>query len=323
MRELQKKVYELIRLDGQRSKSNRIVTLVLVFLILLATAVVIINSFSGLPLWWWVASLTINMVVTVLFSAEYLLRLWTAPLRFPQLSPLRARLKHILSPMALIDLFSILPLYLVLIFKVDIESLYTLRLLRLFVLLKFNRYFHTLDTIGRVVKLKGRELTSSLMAVSSLMLISSAMIYTVEGPVQPDKFPNILSGMWWAVSTLLTIGYGDVYPVTPLGKVLSATVAVLGVGLIAVPTGIVSAGFVEVMGKNRAETDKKLRALAAERKAEKQAEAGRPEGEGQGESTRAKAVVKRKTQAKAAGPRARAGKKRAPDRREGAKRQIV
>ncbi len=264
MKELQAKVYELLRLDGPRSRGNRRVTLLLVFLILLATAVVIINSFNGLPLWWWVVSLSINLVVTVLFSAEYLLRLWVAPLRFPQLSPLRARLRHILSPMAIIDLLSILPLYLVMFTKLDVESLYTLRLLRLFVLLKFNRYFHTLDTVIDVVKVKRRELLSSFMAVFSLMLISSAMIYSVEGQVQPDKFPNILSGMWWAVSTLLTIGYGDIYPITALGKVLAAIVAVLGVGMIAVPTGIVSAGFVEVMDKKRAENDEKLRAYRRE-----------------------------------------------------------
>lgn len=264
MKELQAKAYELLRLDGERSRGNRRVTLLLVFLILLATAVVIINSFNGLPIWWWVVSLSINLVVTVLFSAEYLLRLWVAPLRFPQLSPLRARLRHILSPMAIIDLLSILPLYLVMFTKLDVESLYTLRLLRLFVLLKFNRYFHTLDTVIDVVKVKRRELLSSFMAVFSLMLISSAMIYSVEGQVQPDKFPNILSGMWWAVSTLLTIGYGDIYPITALGKVLAAIVAVLGVGMIAVPTGIVSAGFVEVMDKKRADNDEKLRAYRAE-----------------------------------------------------------
>ena len=217
----------------------------MVCLILLATLIVILDSFP-MPRWYWVLSTAANILITFLFTIEYILRVWTAPLLYPDKSPAKARLRYIVSPMAIIDLLSILPFYLFLFTDIDLAALRTLRLLRLFVFFKFNRYFHTLDTIGQVIKTKRRELITSMVAVFSLMLISSALIYTIEGQVQPDKFQNILSGLWWAVSTLLTIGYGDIYPITALGKLLASFVAILGVGLIAVPTGIIGAGFVEV-----------------------------------------------------------------------------
>ncbi|MDL2254062.1 ion transporter, partial [Ruminococcaceae bacterium OttesenSCG-928-I18] len=258
MKDLRQKTYDLLRVDQHRSPGNRRVTGFLVGLILLATLLVILDSFP-MPHWYWRLSAVVNVAITLLFSAEYLLRVWTAPLCYPDKTPARARLRYIFSPMALIDLLSILPFYLLIFTNVDFAALRTLRLLRLFVFFKFNRYFHTLDTIGQVIRTKKRELITSMVAVFSLMMISSALIYSIEGQVQPEKFSNVLSGLWWAISTLLTIGYGDIYPITAIGKVLAAVVAVLGVGLIAVPTGIISAGFVEVMGKKQEERAEKLR----------------------------------------------------------------
>lgn len=264
MRAPMEKTYGLLRYDrsAHRSLGNKIVTRFLIAIILLSVLVVILDSFT-MPGWYWRLSLAFDVFTTAVFTLEYLLRLWTAPLRYPHLRPGRARLRYLVSPGAIVDLLAILPLYLLLFVRVNLYVLRMLRIFRLFVFFKFNRYSHTLSTIWEVIRDKRRELLASMAVVFSLMLISSALIYPIEVTAQPDKFPNILSGLWWAISTLLTIGYGDIYPVTAAGKVLSAIVAILGVGLIAVPTGIISAGFIEIMDRRRAERGEKKAERAA------------------------------------------------------------
>ncbi len=260
---IQKEAHKLLNADTHESLASFRLKIVLAALTVLAVTVVMLDSFSAMPPWWRRLSFDLNLFITLFFSIEYLLRLWVAPLRFPTLPAWRARLRHMRKPAALIDLVAVLPFYLMVLTHLDVTGLRMLWILRLFVLLKFNRYFHTLDNILSVMKHKRWELISSLLAVGSLMLISSALIYTMENPVQPDKFKNIFSGLWWAISTLLTIGYGDIYPVTDAGKLLASVVAILGVGLIAVPTGIISAGYVEEMQDRQNKHRKAYNALKA------------------------------------------------------------
>ena len=194
--------------------------------------------------------LTVERISVAIFTIEYLLRLWTASCMFPQKSPVKARLSYIFSGMAIIDLLAILPFYLTF-FPLDLRVLRAMRLLRLLRLLKVNRYTSALRKILTVIKNKASELISSIVIIFILMMIVSVLIYAAEGQAQPDAFQNGFSGLWWAVVTFTTVGYGDIVPITVLGKALSVVVVFLGMILVAVPTGIVSSGFMEESEKER------------------------------------------------------------------------
>ena len=181
----------------------------------------------------------------IIFTIEYILRLWTSTLLYPDKNSFIARVKYIFSFMAIIDLLSILPFYLPFFFNVDLRVLRALRLVRLLRIFKANRYTHAIQKVLFVIKNKSTELISSIFVIFILMLISSVLMYSVESPVQPEVFKNGFSGLWWAVATFTTVGYGDIYPITSIGRFLSAIIALLGIGLVAVPTGIVSSGFME------------------------------------------------------------------------------
>lgn len=174
----------------------------------------------------------------------------------PDLSPARARLCYMVSFMAVIDLLSILPFYISFI-PVDLRVLRMLRIVRLFRVFKINRYTTALASIGSVFKAKKQQLFSSVFVVLLLMVIAAVLMYNIENAAQPETFDNAFSALWWAVATFTTVGYGDIYPVTAAGKILSAIIAILGIGLVAVPTGIISSGFIEQMDSGEPETDQK------------------------------------------------------------------
>ena len=185
----------------------------------------------------------------IAFTIEYLLRIWTADLLYPELGPWRARVKYVFSGMALIDLAAILPFYLPMLLPINLVGIRAVRLVRVLRIFKLNRYSEALNSICEVFQKKMHEIMAALFFVLLLLIIASLLIYYAEHDAQPDKFPNAFSGLWWAVATLTTVGYGDIYPVTVLGRLLGATIAIMGIGMVAVPTGILSAGFVEVLEK--------------------------------------------------------------------------
>ena len=191
----------------------------------------------------------------IIFTIEYILRLWTSTLLYPDKNSFVARIKYIFSLMAIIDLVSILPFYLPFFFNVDLRVLRALRLVRLLRIFKANRYTHAIQKVLLVIKNKSTELISSIFVIFILMLISSVLMYSVESPVQPEVFKNGFSGLWWAVATFTTVGYGDIYPITSVGRFLSAIIALLGIGLVAVPTGIVTSGFMEASSKEEDEDE--------------------------------------------------------------------
>ena len=178
------------------------------------------------------------------------MRIWTADLLYPGHGFIGSRIKYIFSGMALIDLLAILPFYLTMFLPVNLIGIRAVRLVRLLRLLKLNRYSDALTSIGRVFKSKSREIFASLFFVLILLVVASLMIYYAEHDAQPNQFQNAFSGLWWAVATLTTVGYGDIYPITPVGRFLGAVIAILGIGMVAVPTSILSAGFMEVLEKN-------------------------------------------------------------------------
>lgn len=189
----------------------------------------------------------------ITFTIEYLLRLWTCTVSDRFHSPILGRIRYAVTPLAFVDLLSILPFYLPMILPIDLRFVRALRLLRLLRLFKSARYSDSLDTLGNVLKAKKEQLIVTAFATSILVVFASSMMYFIEFDAQPKAFSSIPATMWWAVATLTTVGYGDIYPITPLGKFLGSLIAILGIGLFALPTGIIATGFVETIQEKHSE----------------------------------------------------------------------
>ena len=220
-------------------------------LIALNVLAVIVESVPSLPEEVRRALYGFEVFSVAVFTVEYLVRLWACVEDPRYAHPVAGRLRFAVTPMALIDLFAVLPFYLPYL-GADLRSLRALRLVRLFRLVKVGRYATSLGLMGRVLRKKREELVVTFGVLVLLLIVSATLMYHVEHDAQPDDFSSIPTAMWWAVATLTTIGYGDVAPVTGLGKVLGAAIAVLGIGLFALPTSILGAAFVEEIGRQRA-----------------------------------------------------------------------
>jgi voltage-gated potassium channel len=178
----------------------------------------------------------------LVFTGEYILRVWTANLHPNYSKPVVGNIKFALTPMAIIDLLAILPFYLPYL-GVDLRLLRILRIFRIFRLFKIVRYVSALALINQVLKQKREELVVTFIFTMFLLLLSSTLMYYVEHNAQPDHFSSIPETMWWGIATLTTVGYGDIYPVTAFGKFLGGIIAIIGIGLFALPTGILASGF--------------------------------------------------------------------------------
>ena len=189
--------------------------------------------------------LAIESVTVVFFTVDYALRLWTSQARYPKLSELRAVQNYVFSFSGLVDLLSFLPYYLPVFFPSGAVAFRMFRVVRIFRLFRINAYYDSLNVITEVIASKRQQLLSSVFIILVLMLASSLCMYSLEHEAQPEVFTNAFSGIWWSVSTLLTVGYGDIYPITAMGKLFSIVITFLGVGMVAIPTGIISAGFVD------------------------------------------------------------------------------
>lgn len=190
------------------------------------------------------------------FSVEYVLRLWVAPVDERFKGRFRGRLKYAFTPMAIIDLLAVLPAFLPMFVAVDLRMMRVLRLFRMFRLLKMGRYVQSLNSLNRVITGKKEVLLVTTALISILLLFASSLMYIAENEAQPDKFSDIPSALWWGIATLTTVGYGDVFPVTALGKVLGGGIAFLGIGLFALPAGIIASGFAEEVEKRRSTAKK-------------------------------------------------------------------
>ena len=179
-----------------------------------------------------------------IFTLEYLLRLWSCTADARYRHPLWGRLRFMVTPMAVIDLAAILPFWLPFV-SVDARVLRTLRLVRIFRVAKLGRYSKAFTALVNVIRSRKDELATSLFVLILLLIVASTLMYYAENEAQPDKFTSIPASMWWGVATLTTIGYGDVFPITPLGKILAAVVATLGIGVFALPTAILGSAFLE------------------------------------------------------------------------------
>jgi len=217
----------------------------IIVLIILNTIAVIIGTMEGVSAKYGQALHIFEIFSIAVFSIEYLLRLWTCPLNPKFQRPFWGRLKFMVSPLAIVDLLAVLPFYLPLFIPFDLRFVRAIRLIRILRLLKIGRYSEALKLFKRVIHSRKAELIIAVFTIFILLIISSSLLYYVEHEAQPDKFKNIPEAMWWGVVTLTTVGYGDIYPITAMGKFLAAVISLLGIGLFAMPAGILSAGFIE------------------------------------------------------------------------------
>lgn len=194
----------------------------------------------------------VEYVTVGVFCIEYILRIWTADLLYPDRTKAKAVIRFLFSFDGIVDLFTILPFFYLsgfIVFRM-------LRVVRIFHLFRINAKYDSIHVIVTVLVEKKNQIASSMFIIIVLMLASSLGIYNAEHKAQPEVFSNAFSGIWWSVSTLLTVGYGDIYPVTVMGRIMAIFIAFLGVGAVAIPTGIISAGFVEQYTKQQREEKK-------------------------------------------------------------------
>ena len=240
-----KRMFEIVEVATPEDKASRAYDLLNMITIVINLIVSLAYTFETVRLKYGRALITLEMITVVFFAMDYLLRLATAKFRYKQRSEIRAALKYILSASGIIDLLSFLPYWLPIFFPSGAVAFRMFRIVRIFRLFRINSYYDSLNVITEVITSKSQQIISSVFIIIVLMTASSLCMYSIEHDAQPHVFTNAFSGIWWAVSTLLTVGYGDIYPITDVGKIFSIVITFLGVGVVAIPTGIISAGFVD------------------------------------------------------------------------------
>ncbi|HII06959.1 MAG TPA: ion transporter, partial [Methanotrichaceae archaeon] len=241
MVQIKRRIHEILESNDPEDRAARLFDVSIIVLIILNVFAVILETVEKLVTqYYYPFFLAFDLFSVAVFSIEYFLRVWscTADERFGD-SPIMGRLRYMKTPLAIIDLVAVLPFYLPFFF-VDLRFLRATRLFRLFRLFKMARYSESMRTLGRVLTLKKEELTITLFTLLILLVLSSSMVYNVEHKAQPEVFSSIPAAMWWGIVTLATVGYGDVYPITPVGKFIGALVILVGVGMFALPAGILA-----------------------------------------------------------------------------------
>ena len=252
MSKYKKKIFDIIEIGNKGDRISRTADVVIVLAILINMFVILADTFEEMQPYHELFSV-LELVTVIIFTIEYILRVWTSEYLYEGrgYSNVKSALCFVFSFYGIIDLLSFLPYYLPLFFPAGVVVFRLLRVFRILRLFKINAQYDAFNVITSVLNDKKTQLVSSTCLVLILMVASSLGMYSLEHEAQPDVFRNAFSGMWWSVSALLTVGYGDIYPITVAGKILGIISAFLGVGLVAIPTGIISAGFVEQYTKFR------------------------------------------------------------------------
>lgn len=238
------RLYQIVEVGASLDFISRFYDFFSTFMLILNLAVSILLTFNKMDCYHPVLNI-LEEITVAFFAVDYGLRLLTAKNAFVHYSEGKSLLKYIFSVAGIIDLLSFLPNYLPFFFPTGATVFRMFRVIRIFRLFRLNAYYDSINVITEVITSKKQQLLSSVFIIFVLMLASSLCMYSLENEAQPDVFTNAFSGLWWSVSTLLTVGYGDIYPITPLGKAFSIVITFLGVLIVAIPTGIISAGFVE------------------------------------------------------------------------------
>jgi voltage-gated potassium channel len=199
-----------------------------------------------------------ELISITIFTIEYLARIWAAPEKaeYFEISPIKARIKYFFSPMAIIDLLAILPFFISLFIFIDLRYLRLLRVLRL---LKLSHHFKGFNIFLTVIEKEIKSIMAAIMVMFFLIVIAASLMYTLESKAQPEVFGSILHSLWWSVVTMTTVGYGDVTPITTAGKVVSTFIMLVGVGLVALPAGMLAARFGEELKDRKQDLNHQIR----------------------------------------------------------------
>ena len=239
-----KKLFNIIQIGSRNDVPSYAFDIFIVIVIILNLFVTFFSTFEQARGYESIID-AVELITVLIFTIEYLLRLWTSDLLYPDSGRSKAALRFALSASGLVDLLSFLPYFLPVFFPAGAVAFRMFRVIRIFKLFRINAQYDAFNVIIDVIKERKNQLISSVCIVFVFMMATSLCMYSVEHEAQPELFKNAFSGLWWSASTLLTIGYGDVYPITTMGKMLAILISFLGVGLVAIPTGIISAAFVD------------------------------------------------------------------------------
>lgn len=240
-----KRIYEVIEVGSDFDFASRAYDYLNAGAIIINLIASILYTYDNIRLAYGSIIILLEDMTVAFFAIDYLLRIFTAKCMHKNETEWNAIRKYALSFTGIIDLLSFLPYYLPIFFPAGTVAFRMIRIARIFRLFRINAYIDSLHVITEVINSKKQQLISSVFIILVLMLASSLCMYSLEHEAQPEVFQNAFSGIWWAASTLLTVGYGDIYPITMLGKIFGIFIAFLGVGMVAIPTGIISAGFVD------------------------------------------------------------------------------
>ena len=240
-----RRLAKVVEVGASQDKLSRGYDFFITAAILVNLTGTILSTFAEIEAAWGAALGLVEAFTVAIFLLDYMLRLIAAKYIYHEDSNFQGIWRYCLSFTGVVDLLCFLPYYLPFFFPSGAVAFRIFRIVRIFRLFRINAYYDSLNAIAEVISNKKQQLLSSVFIILVLMLGASLCMYSVEHEAQPAVFQNAFSGIWWAVSTLLTVGYGDIYPVTTLGRILSILITFLGVGMVAIPTGIISAGFVE------------------------------------------------------------------------------
>ena len=246
---LKKRIFRILEIEETDYLPSRIFAIFIMTLISLNVAAVVLETIKDLSLEYDFFFDAFELLSVIVFTIEYFLRLWTCTTDSKFASPFMGRVRFAVTPLALVDLMAILPFYFPMLIPLDLRFLRAVRLFRVFRVFKMARYSHSLKTLGAVLKAKREELMITLFVALVLLVLASSLMYIVEHEAQPEVISSIPAAMWWGVATFTTIGYGDVHPITPLGKIIGGIMAIFGIGMFALPAGIIASGFSEEIQK--------------------------------------------------------------------------
>ena len=246
-----KRLWQILERGSENDKVSVYTDIFLITLIILNITAVLLETVDSIYSVYRFEFLVFERISTFIFLVEYLLRVWVSIEgidKKKKSSKLLTRLKYMCTWPAIIDLLAVLSGLIPMIFEIDLRILRALRMLRL---LKFSRYFKVMNLLLGVLKEERQSFLAAMFLLTIAMLIASTGIYIFEKDAQPDKFGSIPEAMWWAVATLTTVGYGDVTPVTAMGKIFGALITIIGIGTVALPSGILASGFSDQLKRRK------------------------------------------------------------------------
>lgn len=250
-----KRIFEILALGEKGDRTSQIVDILLIGLISLNVLSVILETLPFLNNKYQLFFESFEIFSVVIFSIEYIIRVWCSVENQCKnfTHPFWGRLRYMLTPMALIDLIVILPLYLGFFLTIDLRFMRVLRLLRVF---KLTRYSSSMTLLLQVLADEARSIAAAFFVLCMLIIMASSLTYMAEHQAQPENFSSIPATMWWAIITMTSVGYGDVIPITNIGKVLASIISIISVGIVALPAGLLASGFSEAIRKRREHYEK-------------------------------------------------------------------